>query len=137
MEFLAPIRTQKNIFSGFSVDKAKELQNQAESKRQKTDEELKILSQQFESLFISFLFKSMRETVPKSGLFDSFAQEMYQSMFDQELGNQVSQQRGIGLADSLYRDLTRLAQAETPEGPKPSGIADEPEPASASNSQGD
>ena len=52
----------------------------------------------------------MRETVPKSGLFDSFSEEMYQSMFDQEIANVVTKQKGIGLSDALYRDFIKKEQ---------------------------
>lgn len=74
----------------------------------KTDADLKELARQFESIFIQYMQKSMRSTVPKSGLFNSFSLEMYESMFDQELAGQVSLKKGIGLADVLYKDLKRL-----------------------------
>jgi Rod binding domain-containing protein len=74
----------------------------------KTDADLKELARQFESIFIQYMQKSMRSTVPKSGLFNSFSLEMYESMFDQELAGQVSLKKGIGLADVLYKDLKRM-----------------------------
>lgn len=87
-----------------------EVQGQAESGTQKTDEELKVLSRQFESIFVHQLLKSMRSTVQKSGLLESHASEMFESMYDQELANIMSKKRSIGLADMVYKDLARLEQ---------------------------
>ena len=50
----------------------------------------------------------MRATVHKSNLFNSFSLDMYESMFDQELADQMSLKIGVGLADVLYRDLKSM-----------------------------
>ena len=84
------------------------LKGQAMTARNKTDEELMSVSHQFESIFVHQLLKSMRSTVQKSGLFDSHATRMYESMHDQELANLMSEKRSIGLADLVYKDLVRL-----------------------------
>ena len=50
----------------------------------------------------------MRSTIQKSGLFDSHATRMYESMHDQEMANLMTEKRSIGLADIIYKDLLRL-----------------------------
>jgi len=74
----------------------------------KTDAELKALASEFEAVFVQYLQKSMRATVPKSGLFSSFSLDMYESMFDQQLASEVSLKKGLGLADVIYKDLKRI-----------------------------
>ncbi|HTP39377.1 MAG TPA: flagellar assembly peptidoglycan hydrolase FlgJ [Steroidobacteraceae bacterium] len=71
-------------------------------------------AQQFESLFTNMLLKSMREATrnqdgndddPMGG--DSQSTQFYQSMFDQQLSVQLSQGKGLGLADMLVKQLAK------------------------------
>lgn len=76
------------------------------------EEKLSKVCQDFESIFIGQIWKQMRASVPKDGLFQSKEEESYLSMFDQELSMKMSQAGGIGLADLLQSNLSeRLAQA--------------------------
>ncbi|MCU0950309.1 MAG: flagellar assembly peptidoglycan hydrolase FlgJ [Burkholderiaceae bacterium] len=63
-------------------------------------------AQQFEALFMQMVLKSMREATPKSGLFDSPANDMYTGMLDQQMATGMSKS-GTGLADVIVRQLTR------------------------------
>jgi flagellar protein FlgJ len=72
--------------------------------KQNSPEAFKSAAKQFEGIFINMLLKSMRATVPTSGLNDSSAQKMYQGMFDQQI-SQTMAQRGIGLADMMVKQL--------------------------------
>lgn len=63
-------------------------------------------AQQFESFFLASLFKTMRQTVPKDGLFEQgFSSEVYTEMLDQEYARSLSEGGGIGLADVLERQF--------------------------------
>lgn len=73
----------------------------------KDHEKLKSLSKQFESIMTNQLLTTMRATVPKSAL-GGFSSDMYNSMMDQEVANEASKGKGIGLADSIYRQLVQL-----------------------------
>jgi flagellar protein FlgJ len=68
---------------------------------------LREAARQFESLFTSMVLKSMREASlgPEPG--DSDATNTYQEMYDQQLAVQMSQGKGLGLADMLVQQLTR------------------------------
>lgn len=112
MDFLSPLQNQGSVFSRMSEHKINQLKNEAESGEYKDAEELKQLAKQFESIFINLLMKSMRATLPKDGLLSSFSLDMYQSMFDQEVADEMSKSKGkgLGLADVLYTQLSRMNQ---------------------------
>ncbi|MEW6587487.1 MAG: rod-binding protein [Nitrospirota bacterium] len=73
---------------------------------QSSDQALKMACQEFEALFLEYLLSAMRKSIPKSGfLGNSKEEEMYTSLFDQELCVKLSQQKGLGLGDLLYNQL--------------------------------
>ncbi len=76
--------------------------------RQEPDKALKTVAQQFEGLFLNMLLKSMREATPQDNLFDSDQSRFYTEMFDRQLAQKFSSGKGIGLADMLVKQLSRL-----------------------------
>jgi len=64
-------------------------------------------ARQFESLFTNMLLKSMREANLGEGMGDSEQTQFYQDMFDQQLAVQMSQGKGLGLAERLVQQLQR------------------------------
>jgi flagellar protein FlgJ len=76
------------------------------AKDNKQNKEIREICQDFESVFISYILKSMRKTIPNSNLGDSSSQEIYTSMMDEELARNVAKGSGIGLADVLFRQFT-------------------------------
>ena len=65
---------------------------------------LKEACAELESVFISYLLKEMRATIPKTGLISGGrAEEIYTSMMDAEISKEMASQRGIGLS-SLFLD---------------------------------
>jgi flagellar protein FlgJ len=77
----------------------------------KDDAALKKECQDFESIFIGMVFKEMRNTIDKSDIFSdtgetSSAMNTYQGMLDDEYSKAMSK-RGIGLADVMYKQLSR------------------------------
>ncbi len=69
--------------------------------------QLKQVCHEFESIFISMMYKQMKATVPKSDYLGSdTATELYNSMLDDQLV-EISSQRGIGLADVMYKQLAK------------------------------
>jgi flagellar protein FlgJ len=61
---------------------------------------------QFEALFMQQLLKSMRDAMPKSGMFDGPGHETYVGMLDQQLAQSMSNRPG-GLAEIIARQLER------------------------------
>ena len=96
------------ISSQMDNNRLTQLSNLSETGKNKTNEEIKSLAHQFESIFVHQLLKSMRSTVQKSGLFDSHATQMYESLYDEEMAKLMTEKRSIGLADIVYKDLVRL-----------------------------
>ena len=102
------ISPQNSILPQMEQSRLSQLSDLASPGTSKTNEQLKSLSKQFKSLFVHQLLKSMRSTVQKAGLFDSHATKMYESLHDEEIARLMTEQKGIGLADVIYRDLARL-----------------------------
>jgi flagellar protein FlgJ len=73
---------------------------------------IRAAAQQFESLFTDMMLKSMREANLGAGMGDSQQSELYQGMYDQQIAVQMSQGKGLGLADMLVQQLTRNAAAK-------------------------
>jgi soluble lytic murein transglycosylase-like protein len=62
---------------------------------------------EFESVFVGYLLKSMRNTVEKAdNSTDGFGGDILESMFDVELARHISKNSKLGMADMLYRKLT-------------------------------
>ncbi|OQY45224.1 MAG: hypothetical protein B6240_09105 [Desulfobacteraceae bacterium 4572_87] len=60
-----------------------------------------------ESLFISYLLKEMRATIPKDGfLSGGKGEEIYTSMLDSQLAKELAAERGIGLSPLLHESLS-------------------------------
>ncbi|MBT7271719.1 MAG: hypothetical protein HN885_01840 [Nitrospina sp.] len=87
-----------------------QLSELAKPGKNKNNKQLKSLAKEFESIFVHQLLKSMRSTVQKSDFFDSHASNMYESLYDEEMSKIMTEQKGVGLADVIYRDLARLEE---------------------------
>lgn len=76
--------------------------------------ELKKACKNFEAIILQQMLTAMRKSVPKDGLLDSgYAQDMYQSMYDEGLAKEMASGRGIGLADVLYHQLSGAVKTTT------------------------
>ena len=61
----------------------------------------------FESLFVGYMLKGMRSTIPKSGMEkDDYGGDMMEGMFDMEFAKYVSNGSNLGLGEMLYKKLT-------------------------------
>ena len=71
------------------------------------DKELKDACAGFEAIFMNEMLQSMRNTLPGDALFeDSNASDIYQSMQDQNLTENLSKsQNSFGIKDFLYQQL--------------------------------
>lgn len=83
---------------------------------EKDEEKLKQTCRDLESLFVSMMFKQMRNTVQKSDLFrGGFAEDMYEDMLLDKYAEEVSKSNGTGLGDMLYRQLSKNIKKESEE----------------------
>lgn len=78
------------------------------------DKELMDVAKKFEAILIHQMLKAMRQTVHKSELLNSFSLQQYESMMDEEIASEMAKNKGIGLADSLFYQLSRLEKMANP-----------------------
>lgn len=77
------------------------------------DGAIREVARQFESLFIHQLLKSMREAneiFSEGSFLSSDETKSYEQMFDNQLSLSMTKGRGIGLADSIVRQLSAAGQ---------------------------
>ena len=81
------------------------------------EENVRKVAQEFESLFLNEMLKSMRaatDVLAKDNPFNSQAAKQYQDMHDQQLSVTLSKEGGgIGLADVLVRQLSKQTEGAT------------------------
>lgn len=70
-----------------------------------SDETLRAAAKQFEALFLQMVMKSMREATPTDSLMDNEQSKMYQSLLDQQLSLNLSQAKGAGLSEVIFRQI--------------------------------
>lgn len=69
-------------------------------------------AQDFEANFVSQMFSQMFESVPIDETFGGGrGEEMFRSLLVNEYGKQVASRGGLGIADSVYRELLRAQEA--------------------------
>ena len=92
------------------------------------------VAKEFESLFLNEMLKAMRsanEVFAEGNFMNSNESKTYQDMYDQQLSVSMSNnQHGIGLADVLVRQLSKIKQADSR--PNPFAKVDAPSPAAPS-----
>lgn len=68
--------------------------------------QVKNVSREFESIFLGYMLKQMRKTVPEDTLMgNSPAKDIFLGMQDEELSKELSRAGGIGLAAMIYSQL--------------------------------
>ncbi len=81
-----------------------------------TEDAIEPVARQFEALFLQMMLKSMRDGVQESGLLSSDGGDMYREMYDKQLSVTLSEQGGIGIAQSIVEQLSGGATAITGQG---------------------
>jgi len=85
------------------------------------EENVRKVAQEFESLFLNEMLKSVRsatEVLAKDNPLNSQATKQYQDMYDQQLSVSLSKEGGgIGLADVLVRQLSKQTETVTRNNP--------------------
>jgi peptidoglycan hydrolase FlgJ len=75
--------------------------------------QLSELSEDFESIFVNIMLKTMRESVQKSELTTGGpGEDVFSSMLDQEYARVISSDRNSGIADSIEKDMQKLVLAD-------------------------
>lgn len=70
------------------------------------EENLKKVCSQFEAIFLSYLFRQMKKTIPESGfLKEEFSSKIYEEEFYDTIAEKVAEAGGLGLAKILFNQL--------------------------------
>lgn len=64
------------------------------------------VARQVEGMFVQMMLKSMREALPKDGVFSSVSTRLYTSMYDQQIAQQMTAGKGLGLAEMMVKQMT-------------------------------
>ncbi len=78
------------------------------------------VARQVEGMFVQMMLKSMRDALPKDGLFSSEHTRLYTSMYDQKIAQQMTAGKGLGLAEMMVKQMTPeqpLPEESTPAAP--------------------
>ena len=74
--------------------------------RSKADPQIVAAAEGMEAMFLDYLMKTMRQTVPKHDMdLESPATEIYRSMLDSETAQKAARTGGVGLADPIIAYL--------------------------------
>jgi flagellar protein FlgJ len=72
------------------------------------DAKLRQACADFESIFVNYILRSARKTLPQQGLFhDTHEGKIYESMMDEQMARSVARGRGLGLGELLYDQLKK------------------------------
>ena len=108
MDSIKSAQIQNTLFNQLTDKNLQRLRGQSEFGKGASQKEMEKVARDFESIFINKLFESMRKAIPKSDLLDSSAMDMYQTMLDQEMAKELSTQKGMGIGEMVYNDLSRM-----------------------------
>jgi len=117
MDLINRAEIQNNLFSQLTEKNLDRMRNQSKFGQIDSEKDMEKVARDFESVFVNKLFESMRKGVPKSGLLDSSAMKMYQSMMDQEMAKLMSKGKGMGIGEMVYKDLSQLDKVSEEEKP--------------------
>jgi peptidoglycan hydrolase FlgJ len=85
-------------------------------------------AQEFESMFLQMVLKSMRDTVPQDGLFNSDQTRFYTSMLDQQMAQDLSSKGSMGFAKMLEEQFNRAAGTSVSSAAPNAANSSEPNP---------
>jgi flagellar protein FlgJ len=70
---------------------------------------LKEAAREFETLFLDMMMKSMRTAAAGKSMLDSEGTRMFTGLLDHEFSRKLADQGGLGLADMLLKQLSKLS----------------------------
>ena len=71
------------------------------------------VARQFETIFLKMMLKSMRDTVPESGLVNNDKTRFYESMYDDQISLDLSKRGDLGLAQMIVNQMGESGAPKT------------------------
>ena len=97
----------------------------ASAEEEEKDRKLRKSCADFEALFISYIFQTMRKTIPESQTTTKMpGKDTYTMIVDHKLSEDLARRGGIGLQKVLYNQLKRPQGVVNPE--SGSGVENDP-----------
>jgi peptidoglycan hydrolase FlgJ len=91
-----------------AITTATNIKNDSTDPKEQKLRSLRKSCREFEAIYINEVYKTMRKTVPDSGLFKKdMASGLYHEMLDMEMAKQTAEGDGIGLGKSMYEQLVK------------------------------
>ncbi len=98
---LSPLAEPHRAEAGAALDGAEA----AATEKAERLERLRKASEDMEGVFIGYLTRALRATVPNGGSPDAPGADMYGSLLDEHLAQSVANDTRTGIAEALYRQL--------------------------------
>jgi Rod binding domain-containing protein len=110
---IIPALDVRNFAMGAKMRPASTAQSLSETSGSKgAQERAKKTAQDFEAMFVQQMLEPMFQGVKTDGLFGGGrGEEVYRSLLLQEYGKVVAQRGGLGVADSVHREILRMQEA--------------------------
>jgi flagellar protein FlgJ len=100
---ISTANTTKNTVEDTSFE-----ENLKSAMERKDEKALKEACTQFEGILLQMMYKQMKATVPKGTLIPkSYGTEYFEGMLDEALVDNAAKTNSIGLADMLYKQLSK------------------------------
>lgn len=120
MDFLggSEIIARKEMLSMTNSVQQAEIQAKKVENKNKTEylKQLENVTREFESIFLSYMIKQMRKTIPEDALFgNSIAKDIFYDMYNDAISKELAKAGGIGLASILYSQLAKIEEAKSNE----------------------
>lgn len=101
----SPVAQPQDVFTDLNS-----LQSINDIGRENKDQALRKVAEQFESMFVKMMMKSMRDAnqvFKEDSLLSSPEEDFYQQMYDDQMSVNLTGKQGMGLADVIYRQLNQ------------------------------
>lgn len=100
-EFKAKFQSEQNELKSFETALKK-------AQDSKDKQALKKAAADLEQIFLSMMFKTMKNSIPKAGLLEESSQrKIFEDMMYEEYAGQMAKAGGIGLCDMILKDFER------------------------------
>lgn len=100
-----------------------EVVDQSISYTQDKSQKLKKACDDFEALFLSQMFSTMRETVPQDGLLEkNQGEQIFTQMLDSQVAQDFTKNRSVGLSDMLYKSMSKYVDGADAAQDKTAGV---------------
>ena len=86
----------------------------------KTEKDLKVLeaSKNFEGLFLQHLMNEMLKSTGDEFMGKGLSGDIFKGLFVEKMSEQLTQGRGMGLSDMIYKYLEKTGLTDKPDPPK-------------------